>query len=227
MTTRSDGGLKSSNLYDTTECFVRNGGNPSDQFSLNEHTYPSLSQQFQKWYPNQFEMGDSQIWSKQLLSTHWAARPSWNMPGASDFSRVTSIPPQGRLSHVEPSPSLNHWFSLQGPVPIRFTQFFEFWIPIGVMTTWKDEKLRDILKARWLLCSNEGVQAFLHCSVPRECEDSHTQGYAAALATVCTPTHLSPISEYGDSRAKKQKKFQKEGFRTLFSLSTRLNPIAR
>ena len=42
--------------------------------------------------------------------------------------RSTSMTPKGRLSHVEPSPSLNNWFFFARPKPARFFPFWFFWI---------------------------------------------------------------------------------------------------
>ena len=115
-----------------------------------------------------YEKGDSQTWNMQLLSTHWAAHPNWNMPGVSDFPKGYITKHQHDTKRqafpcgTKPKPKQLVFFARHKPA--RFFPFWFFWIFEYLWSydnTWIGWKVERHFESKVIAMQQRGSVGFL------------------------------------------------------------------
>ena len=116
-----------------------------------------------------YEKGDSQTLNMQLLSTHRAAHPNWNMPGVSDFPKGYITKHQHDTKRqafpcgTKPKPKqLVFLCKAQASKVFPILIFLNFWIPMELWqhmnwmksweTFWKQGDCYAATRECWLSC---------------------------------------------------------------------------
>ena len=143
--------------------------------------------------------------------------------------RSTSMTPKGRLSHVEPSPSLNNWFFFARPKPARFfpflifLNFFEYlWSYDNTWIGWKVERRFESKVIAMQQRGSVGFLAFV-CS-------EGVWGYAyARIRSSSSYGMYSNVSisyrRIWRSQSERTEEFQKERDSVSTRLSSRSSPF--